>query len=374
MRPERRHMDLTDVYFIKGTAYAGKSTTVIRLAEKHNGIACRENYHEELMDEMLDPEEFPCLCYTRDLKDWHDFVRRTPDEYEAWVDGAAAECEKLELKILDRITGKGKPVFVDTNISLETLGRITDRNHVLVMLADPEISVRRFFERPDREKQFLYRLMKEEPDPEKSLENFRECLKRINSPERYERFLHSGYPVILRDENRTIEETVALAEKVFGLEGKNRPPVTVRKIDPDTPMYERLIRFVESCSWDDARDHIAQMLRNRELTDWETMFAAVSDGNIVGMASVMKTDYYPIPEVFPWVSCIFVTEKFRGRRISGELIACANRYLKQLGFARSYIPSGFSGLYEHYGYEYLRDIVNYGGGTDRLYAKDLIDV
>ena len=148
----------------------------------------------------------------------------------------------------------------------------------------------------------------------------------------------------------------------------------VRKIDPDTPMYELLIRFVESCSWDDAREHIAQMLRNRELTDWETMFAAVSDGNIVGMASVMKTDYYPIPEVFPWVSCIFVTEEFRGRRISGELIAYANRYLKQLGFARSYIPSEFSGLYEHYGYEYLRDIVNYGGGTDRLYAKDLSDV
>ena len=38
--------------------------------------------------------------------------------------------------------------------------------HVLIMLADPEISVSRFFERPDREKQFLYRLLTEEPDPE----------------------------------------------------------------------------------------------------------------------------------------------------------------------------------------------------------------
>ena len=69
-------MELSDVYFIKGTAYAGKSTAVMRLAEKHNGIACRENYHEELMDETLDPEEFPCLCYTRDMKDWHDFIRQ----------------------------------------------------------------------------------------------------------------------------------------------------------------------------------------------------------------------------------------------------------------------------------------------------------
>ena len=206
-----------NAYFITGTAYAGKSTMVKLIAEKHNGIACRENYHEELMDERLDPEEFPCLCYTRDLQDWHHFIRRTPDEYEAWVDGAAAECEKLELRILDRLTEQGKPVFVDTNISLETLAQMTDRQHVLIMLADPEISVRRFFERPDKEKQFLYQLMLEEAEPEKALANFRECLKRINSQERYDRFLHSGFPVILRDENRSVEQTLEMAEEVFGL-------------------------------------------------------------------------------------------------------------------------------------------------------------
>ncbi len=210
-------MNLANAYFITGIAYAGKSSMVRLLAEKHNGIACRENYHEELMDDRLNPDEFPCLCYTRDLRDWHDFIRRTPDEYEAWVDGAAAECEKLELQILDQLTEQGKPVFVDTNISLETLGRIADREHILIMLTDPEISVRRFFERPDQEKQFLYQLMLEEPNPEQALANFRECLKRINSQARYDRFLHSGFPVIHRDENRSIEQTLVMVEKVFGL-------------------------------------------------------------------------------------------------------------------------------------------------------------
>ena len=28
-------------------------------------------------------------------------------------------------------------------------------------------------------------------------------------------------------------------------------------------------------------------------------------------------------------------------------------------------------MYEKYGYRYLKDIVNYGGGTDRLYVKEL---
>ena len=209
-------MKFENVYFVNGTAYAGKSTLVENLARKHNGILCGENYHNDLLP-GLDSREFPCLTYTRDLQDWHDFVRRTPDEYEAWIDGVSRECETLELRILEQYRGSERPVFVDTNISLETLRKIAPENHVLIMLADPDISVKRFFERPDREKQFLYRLLMEEEAPQKALENFRQCLARINSPERYAAFRDSGFPVLLRQEERTQQETAALAERIFGL-------------------------------------------------------------------------------------------------------------------------------------------------------------
>lgn len=210
-------MWFNNIYFINGTAYAGKSTMVKLLAGKYDGIVCEENYHDKFLPQ-LSKEEFPCLTYTRDLEDWHDFIRRTPAEYEAWVDGVAKECETLELRILEDLSTQEKLIFVDTNISVETLETITDHSHVLIMLADPQISVRRFFERPDREKQFLYQLIMEEPDPEYALNNFRQCLVRINSQERYDRFLHSGFHVIRRDEDRSIEQTLAIAEKAFGLE------------------------------------------------------------------------------------------------------------------------------------------------------------
>ena len=213
---EKAAAPFPDAYFINGTAYAGKSTLVRLLAEKHHGVACGENYHDRLLP-ALDKAEFPCLCYTRDLTDWHDFIRRSPEEYEAWFDGVSRECEILETRILAGLCGQGRPVFVDTNISLEALKTVAEEGHVLIMLADPEISVGRFFDRPDREKQFLYRLILEEPDPEAAMENYRRGLMRINSRERYDRFLHAGFPVILRDENRSVEETLALAERVFGL-------------------------------------------------------------------------------------------------------------------------------------------------------------
>ena len=213
-------MNWKNVYYIIGTSYAGKSTLVKRLAEKHHGLALEENYHDEKLPE-LDSKDFPNLTYTRDLEDWHEFIRRTPDEYVRWIHDVAKECEIVELQILEELLAKPenreRKIFVDTNICIETLHRISDEDHVLVMLSDPEIGIHRFFDRPDPEKQFLYRLMLEEPDPQAALDNYREILTRICSKESYEAFEKSGFKVIYRDENRSLEETVALAETLLNL-------------------------------------------------------------------------------------------------------------------------------------------------------------
>ena len=106
---------------------------------------------------------------------------------------------------------------MDTNISVETLKEVAIHDHVIIMLADPEISVKQFFERPDKEKQFLYQLIMEEEDPEKALANYRKGLELINSKDSYDHLLNSGFKVILRDENRSIEQTLKLVEEAFGL-------------------------------------------------------------------------------------------------------------------------------------------------------------
>ena len=209
-------MKFENVYFINGNAYAGKSTIVKLLSEKYNGILCEENYQDRKL-ETLNKKDFPALTYTRDLKDWRHFIRRTPDEYEKWINDVTKECTTIELEILDELVKEDRKIFVDTNIPVDILKEISDEDHVLIMLANPEISVNRFFDRPDKEKQFLYKLLISEENPEKALANFRECLERINSIERYNEFLNSGFNVLLRDETRSIEETLNLVEKTFKL-------------------------------------------------------------------------------------------------------------------------------------------------------------
>ena len=147
--------------------------------------------------------------------------------------------------------------------------------------------------------------------------------------------------------------------------------VCIEKVERDTPRAGELLRFIEECSWEEAKDHLADLVRRWDFTGDEAVFAAVADGRIVGMATFLMTDYYPLPEIFPWVSSVFVDEAYRGRRISGLLIGRANAYAGSRGYGRTYIPSSFFGLYEKYGYRYLRDIVNYGGETDHLFVKKL---
>ncbi len=145
----------------------------------------------------------------------------------------------------------------------------------------------------------------------------------------------------------------------------------IRKVDKDTELSKQLIDFVRNFSWDEVREHTLHVLENWELSDWETPFAAISEGRIIGMVTVMKTDYYPLPEIYPWISTLFVSEEYRGKRISQKLIEAAEEYARASGFEKTYIPTEFVGLYEKNGYSYVRDIENYGGGVDRLYAKEI---
>ena len=205
-----------NVYFIIGTSYAGKSTMVRMLSEKHGGVFCGENYHDVLMD-LIDPEHQPNLGYFRTMSGWQEFVSRTPEQYAAWIDGTAREAAQLEIIELIRRTGEGRKVFVDTNISFEALHRISDYRRVAVMLSDPAVSVSRFFDRPDAEKQFIYQQLLQAPDPDAAMANYRAILERINRPECCRELENSGFFCLKRDDSRTPEQTMAILERHFGL-------------------------------------------------------------------------------------------------------------------------------------------------------------
>ena len=173
---------LRNVYFITGTAYAGKSTTAKLLADRYDMVLCGENYHSAVSDLVADPEIQPDLCYMRQL----------------------------------------------TNIPTELLREISDYRRVVVMLSPQSMSVERFFDRDDPEKQFLLSVIEGCEEPQRVMENYKAGLKRINSKEHFEEYESSGFYTILREDNGKDTRDAVCDEiaKHFGLSDHER------QIDP----------------------------------------------------------------------------------------------------------------------------------------------
>lgn len=209
---------LKNVYFITGTAYAGKSTTVKMLAERYDMIFCGENYHSEVADIVATPEKQPDSCYIKNLTDWKDFVTRSPEEYARWIFDTAKEAAEFEVAQLISIAAD-KKVIVDTNISVDLLKEISDYNHVAVMLAPQSMSVERFFDRSDPEKQFILSVIDSCDNAEEVMENYRKGLALINSQENYDALARSGFFTVVREDDGkdTREEVCDRIAKHFGL-------------------------------------------------------------------------------------------------------------------------------------------------------------
>ena len=191
---------LKNVYFITGTAYAGKSTTVKMLADRYGMVCCGENYHSRVSDLVATPEAQPDISFLNNLKDWKEFVARSPEEYERWIYSTAKEAAEFEVAELIAIA-QDKKVIVDTNIPVDVLKEISDYHHVAVMLSPQSMSVDRFFDRNDPDKQFLLRVIESCEDSEAVMENYRRGLALINSKKHYDEYANSGFFTVVRENN-----------------------------------------------------------------------------------------------------------------------------------------------------------------------------
>lgn len=212
---------LKNVYFINGTAYAGKSTMCKMLAERYDMLLCGENYGHERMLTMIDSAAQPSLNYFHTMGSFVDFVTRTPEEYAAWIEGCSREVADFEVTELLRLSGANPDtkIIVDTSIPADLLHRISDPGHVAIMLSPQSMSVNRFFDRSDPEKQMLLSVLDSLPDPEAAHANWRACLQRVNSRAAYDAWLHAGFFTLIREDSETDtrEEVLAKLAAHFGL-------------------------------------------------------------------------------------------------------------------------------------------------------------
>ena len=93
-----------------------------------------------------------------------------------------------------------------------------------------------------------------------------------------------------------------------------------------------------------------------------------------GFVSLCDKDEVIAPELFPWIGFVFVFPEYRGNRLSGVLIDYATNVAKELYSTSNYvyISTDHIGLYEKFGFSYVKEEITVWGEQTRFYKREII--
>ncbi len=206
--------NLENVYFLTGTACAGKTTMCKALADKYGFTFYNSNHRA---DDFISWEGICDIQYQKvsaqKTTDWEYFFNRPTEEYLEWLEQVGAE--HLEYALIEIIKlAQGNTVVTDLGISVDLLKQISTPERIACLTTSPDFIVRDFYNRDDHRD--IYECIMSLKNPQQSLENNQKVLK-ASCLQITDEVLRSGLYCIHRDENSTVGKTLALLEKHFEL-------------------------------------------------------------------------------------------------------------------------------------------------------------
>ena len=205
-----------NVYFITGTAYAGKSTMVRLLAEKYDGICCGENYHDALMG-LIDREHQPNLSILRPCRAGRSLSAERRRNMTPGLRDARREAAGLELLQLIRLSVGEKKILRIPISPLSVLREIGDYHRVAVLLSPQSMSVERFFDREDAESSFFTGRFSRRRTLFRPWKTTKTAWRKLTVQRITGNMRRGGFYTCLRREDSTIPEVLEKLERHFQL-------------------------------------------------------------------------------------------------------------------------------------------------------------
>ena len=202
---------LKDVYFFCGTSCGGKTTMSKIFAEKHGLLWLDEDTLNQQTANIAEPAYQPALCSALTEEELYNLPYK---EFHQRLYNMGGEMLPLMLLEAVRLSANRKAAIDMYNMPPKLALELTEPNRIVFLVTSPESVVRDNYNRPGHERvsDSIMRMS----DPQATLENCNKMLAyaaQCYLDELYE----SGLFYIMRDDNSTIEHTLALVEKHFGV-------------------------------------------------------------------------------------------------------------------------------------------------------------
>jgi hypothetical protein len=211
--------NLKNVYFLNGTALAGKTTMAMELSRKYGLYHFNDNWHEDRFNiyrSICNEKYQPQSTKKKETTDWEAYFGRSVDEFLTDNGGYGEYDEYIEFMIIELIKiSQDTKVVADVGIPLKLLTEISDYRRIACLLASPELVTCANYGKRGDHKEFLECILSLK-EPEKKIA-VQDELFRINVEKVYEDVRKYSLFNIVRTDKSTVENSLTLLEKHFGL-------------------------------------------------------------------------------------------------------------------------------------------------------------
>ncbi|WP_416150117.1 GNAT family N-acetyltransferase [Salipaludibacillus sp. HK11] len=101
-------------------------------------------------------------------------------------------------------------------------------------------------------------------------------------------------------------------------------------------------------------------------------YVAIEEGEIIGTYALLRNDLNSRQDLCPWLACLFVKDKYRGRKIGSKLLQHSLREAKKKGYDKLYLSTDLDGYYEKYGWKNSGIVYGVSGEYIKLYEKETV--
>lgn len=125
------------------------------------------------------------------------------------------------------------------------------------------------------------------------------------------------------------------------------------KVDTVDKLTGKLIEYARDCSFQGTGSYLSDLLSDNAFEDYEKVFAAIYDDEIIGFAALLKEcDCVDNDCHSPWLDFLFVDEKYRNQHIGVALIKNVCDYALSIEFNSIYLCTvSHVGYYEKVGFK-----------------------
>lgn len=139
---------------------------------------------------------------------------------------------------------------------------------------------------------------------------------------------------------------------------------------------EIYLKQIESYEWSAAKFLASLLKENRlraALGGWGRLYLLVEGKKLVSFITLSERDCISADacEYTPWMGFFHTAPEYRGRRYGKRLVDHICAAARNDGYRFIYVATDHVGLYEKYGFEYLKNYKDIWGEDSRVYKRKL---